>query len=88
MTEIDWILTEDVRVTRQENGSYRAEELEGNGRTCVIAYGTEDGEMRFDGEFICTEDFMGFVGLLDVVDESPTGVAVFKDETVSYEDQS
>lgn len=82
-TGILWILVRDVKVTKQPNGSYLAEELDGNGRTCVIAYGTEDGEMKFDDRFIATEDFMAYVGMLDYVDESPNHSATFRNDIVT-----
>jgi hypothetical protein len=71
---IDWILTEAVEVTKLRD-NYVVQERGGNGYQCVITM-SPAGRMLFDGIDVETEDFMAYVGLLDMVDEQPAGTPV------------
>jgi hypothetical protein len=82
-TGILWILARDVRLTRQKDHTYCAEELDGNGRTCVLSF--SEGRLLFDGADVETEDLPAYVGMTDEADQSPTGVAIFRNDIVSYE---
>jgi hypothetical protein len=79
-----WILARDVRLTKQQDRTYRAEELDGNGRTCVLSF-SDQGRLLFDGADVETEDLPAYVGMTDEADQSSTGVAIFRNDIVSYE---
>lgn len=84
MFDYDWLTDETaVKVTTEENGYlYRVEELNGS-RKVEITFGQEH-EMLFDGEFVYAENFMAINGMLDAVQETETGVAVFVGEGEMY----
>jgi hypothetical protein len=65
----DWVLDDKVKilVTRLANASYLIVDAESNMQV-IISYSPE-GRMLFNGEDIETEEIMGFVGLLDEVDD-------------------
>jgi hypothetical protein len=68
MNDPGWVLDGEVeiRVTRSEDDRYTITDKE-SGMQVVISYSPE-GRMLFDGEDIETEDYMGFVGLIEEVD--------------------
>jgi hypothetical protein len=72
--DISWILTEAVNATRL-NENYVVQEIDGDGRQCVITL-SPAGRMLFDGIDVETEDFMAYVGLLDMVNTYPPGKTV------------
>lgn len=86
MEDIEWMLDDHVDVCAvKADTAYLVQDME-SGITCVITWGEPKDSapcMLFDGEYIETESFMGFVGLLDTVDESPNKRVIFhKDMTV------
>ena len=72
--DISWVLEEGtiMTVTKLHDGNYRVKEVYGN-RAVTLSY-TNTGRLFFDGQDIETEEFMGFVGLIDEVDEVPLRV--------------
>jgi hypothetical protein len=80
MTDISWISESAVMVGKVSDLEYEVTEIGGT-RRCGITFSPE-GRMLFDGADIETEDFMQLTGMLDVVAESPHGIAVFIDEMI------
>ena len=79
-----WMLDEDVTiiVERQEIDevvAYVVQEQGNDSRQCVITWNTK-GRMLFDGFDVDTESFMGFVGMLDAVNEAPFKKVAFKSD--------
>ena len=72
--DIEWILSEPISVIKVK-GTYLVVERGPQNRCCVISTSPE-GRMLYDGEDIETEDYMAYIGLLDAVEEAPTGEAV------------
>jgi len=80
--DIIWISDSAILVQKWADSEQKFEVTEiGGTRRCTITYSPE-GRMLFNGEDIETEDFMCLVGMLDVVAESPVGMAAFSDDTV------
>jgi hypothetical protein len=69
-----WAIDDEVEViaSKMDGGQFRyhVRECEAPNREVVITY-TGEGRMLFDGEYIETESFMAYVGLLEMVEESP-----------------
>jgi hypothetical protein len=65
----DWALDDKVKllVTKLANESYLVVDAESN-QQVIISYSPE-GRMLFNGEDIETEEIMGFVGLLDAIND-------------------
>lgn len=80
MPDIDWIIDDStsIIVAKQEE-SYLVVEQGGSARYCIISYSPE-GRMLFNGEDIETEAFMGFVGMIDTVNDSPNKRVLFNDD--------
>lgn len=74
--DVTWILEEAIKVTK-DGDSYVVNELAGHHRQ-VIMYYDHDGRLRFNGTDIETEAYMAFVGLMEHVDEDPTGIVQFE----------
>lgn len=68
--DIEWILTSPLLVTRRSDLEVYIVELTDNGditgRAVTITW-SPDGRMLFDGQDIETEDFMGYVSLMDEI---------------------
>lgn len=71
--DIEWILEAAISVTKL-NGNYVVQELNGDSRQCVISFSADGTRMLFDGIDIETEDFMAYLGLIEQVDNDPTGM--------------
>jgi hypothetical protein len=70
MVDIDWILLDKLRVTRDvKSKTYLVESLTTPLRPNVTISFSPTGRYLFNGEDIETEDFMGYVGLLDEVND-------------------
>ena len=67
--DIHWILAEEISATKVATGHYLVSALDG--KNCNITFSPE-GRMLFDGQDIETEDFMAYVGLLDMIDDGET----------------
>lgn len=84
MVDIDWIMDEDatIEVKKFSDGEYKVYEVGGNLRSVKITFGPPDANgyrrMLFNNYDIEREDFMGFIGMLDSVDESPNKHVRFK----------
>lgn len=78
---IEWILNRPVKVIRLPGDQFQVESLDGL-RICTISFA--GGRMLFNGKDIETEDYFNILGMLDEADGSPTGYAIFKDDTVTY----
>jgi hypothetical protein len=76
--EIEWILKSEILVIKG-TGEYEVTEIGGT-RKCVIKM-SDAGRMLFDGKDIETEDFMAYVGLLDMVDDAENGVVFLDGDT-------
>ncbi len=76
-TEMEWMLTEPVRITKISDTTYLAEELGGDRRRCEIE--CRGPWLYFDGEYVdAGDEFPAILGLLDAADDSPDGVADFR----------
>jgi hypothetical protein len=74
------MLEEDVTIIVERLGdNYVVQEQGGNGYQCVITWNTK-GRMLFDGFDVDTEAFMGFVGMIDAVEDSPNKKVAFKSD--------
>ena len=86
--DIEWMLDEEAEIcVVKAMHCYLVEELITNGRTCVISFTKPKknglSRMLFDGDNIETESYMGFIGMLDVVNESPNKRVIIRgDATV------
>jgi hypothetical protein len=69
--DIDWIITEAVTV-RKIDETYLVTEKGGERRACIMRF-DDNGRLLFDGVDIETEDFMAYVGLIDMVNDGVTG---------------
>lgn len=68
MMDIEWILTAALEVTK-DGDRYLVKEMNADKpRGCIISYDS-NGRMLFDGQYIYTEEFIGYVGLLDEVND-------------------
>jgi hypothetical protein len=76
-----WLLTSALKASKRGGGVYQfTEQTDAEpGRTAILRWSTVSdnplaGEVRllFDGEDMETEDFMAYVGLLDMVDSGMT----------------
>lgn len=74
--DVSWMLEEAIEVTKHGD-SFVIKELTGHHRECTM-YFNEHGRLLFNGVDIETEDFMAFVGLMDQVNDDPTGKAQFE----------
>lgn len=78
-TDPEWILEDNISVRKIRDGVYRVSDLDGfRGTDITFA----NGRMLFNGEDIETESFMGFVGMLDAVNDTPKGEARFIDNEI------
>jgi len=73
MLDIHWPLDEGVqlKVTRETDAVYVIEDTESD-RKLTLSWrhdGTDLSRLLFDGQDIETEEFMGYVGLMDEVDD-------------------
>jgi hypothetical protein len=68
-TNIEWILEDKLRVTKQPDAHYLVESLTTPYRANITISYSPEGRMLFNGEDIDTEDFMGYVGLIDEVND-------------------
>lgn len=67
--DIKWILTDKLRVTKMPEG-FLVESLTTPQRDSVKLSFNRYGRLLFNFEDIETEDFMGYIGLLDEVENS------------------
>lgn len=74
MVDIEWIL-EDKIIVRRIGNTYHVESFDDPPKVCDIRI-SEKGRMLFDGQDVETEAFMGYVGLMDSMDEAPEGKPV------------
>jgi len=77
--EPGWALKSEILVIKGE-GKYEITEIGGR-RKCEISF-NDQGRMLFDGQDIETEDFMAYVGLLDIVNDALTDVVLLLDGDV------
>ena len=83
---IDDDIDDDIEIiaSKLDDGRYHIRECQPPNREVIITF-TGEGRMLFDGEDIETENFMAYVGLLDMVEESPGKVIHCKDSTIIEE---
>ena len=81
-----WAIDDDIEIiaSKMDEGRYHVRECQSPNREVIITF-TGEGRMLFDGEDIETENFMAYVGLLDMVEESPGKVIHCKDSTIIEE---
>lgn len=88
MNEPDWAINDDIEIiaSKMDGGQFRyhVRECQPPHREVIITY-TGEGRMLFDGEDIETESFMAYVGLLDMIEESPGKVIHYNDGKVTNE---
>jgi hypothetical protein len=74
--DIEWILSEPVRITKTAYATYQVVELNGLRKLELTFLGTR---LHFDGQDVETEDYYSYLAMTDAADQSPTGTAVFGD---------
>jgi hypothetical protein len=73
------MLDEHVTIIAEKHGDNLVVRDIESGITCTITYNSK-GRMLFDGFDIETEEFMGFVGIQDAVEDSPNKKVAFKSD--------